>query len=114
MTFTKDAVRRDPNINRKGRGSAPATIAALCRDLAEDFPDVRAHERVMLRNAASLVYRSERCRDSAVAHRCADAARKIIATLRMQRAAAAAAIPKPPPEETEARVRRVIEGWPAA
>jgi hypothetical protein len=109
MTFTKDADgRRDPNINRKGRGSAPATIAALCRDLAEDFPDVRAHEKVMLRNAASLVYRSERCRDSAVAHRCADAARKIITTLRTQRAAAVAALPPPPEVDTLTHVKAAL------
>jgi hypothetical protein len=56
--------------NPRGRESASALIAATFHDLAVDFPNLAPHERVMLRNAASLLYRGERCRDSAVAHRC--------------------------------------------
>jgi hypothetical protein len=68
----------------------------------------------MLRNAASLLYRGERCRDSAVAHRCIAEARKCIAVLRTQRAAAVAALPPPPKPTTEERVKRFLAGMPAS
>jgi hypothetical protein len=77
---------------RRSAGSAPAAIAATFRDLA----------------VASLLYRGERCRDSAVAHRCIAEARKCIAALRTQRAAAVAALPPPPEPTTKERVHAAL------
>jgi hypothetical protein len=83
----------DPNINRRGRPLVSLQIAATYRDLAADFPDLASHEAALLRVAAALLYRGEKCRESAVAHRCVTEARKIIAGLQVRRAAALKAKP---------------------
>jgi hypothetical protein len=85
----------DPNINRAGRPLTRLRIAALFEDLAVEFPDLAPHEAALLRVSAALLYRGEKCRDSAVAHRCVTEARKIIAGLQVRRAAALKAA-KPP------------------
>jgi hypothetical protein len=104
MPFAKG----DANINRRGRPSASADIAAVFRDLAADFPDLAPAEARMLRVCAALLYRGERCRVAAVAHRCIAEARKGIAALRTQRAAAVAALPPPPKPTTQERVRAAL------
>jgi hypothetical protein len=83
----------DPNINRAGRPLTRLRITAVFEDLAVEFPDLAPHEAALLRVAAALLYRGEKCRDSAVAHRCVTEARKIIAGLQVRRAAALKAKP---------------------
>jgi hypothetical protein len=95
----------DAHINRRGRLPASTHIAATYRDLAADFPDPAPHEAALLRSAATLLYRGERCRDSAVAHRCVTEARKIISGLQTRRAVKAPPPPKPSFQERVAIAR---------
>jgi hypothetical protein len=102
--------KNDPNINRKGRPLVSQIIGAVYRDLAVEFPDLAPPEAALLRIAATLLYRGERCRDSGTAHKCATEARKIISTLRAWRAAAAKPALKPPTHE---RLRAALAGLPS-